>query len=389
MTKDDLVKLLDEVSTKAATAAVEAKVKELGMSQSKFQSYAGSYAGLSEDDQKNLDKKEKMSSFIKAVYQKDMQSLGAFKALTEGTGSAGGFVVPEEFAAEVNRVVEDFGLVAKLARKIPMKSDTLNVPRLSATVTVSYPGEATAGTASQPTFEQVVLSSKSCVGITPMSNELLADANISVVDLLVELFAEAIAGMLDTQGLAGTGSPFTGILVDSGVTVVQPANGGGFSTFSGCATPDNVRDLISNVKPWALQGAAFIMHRSVWGILQKSKASTSGDYFISTVNPVLNGAASLQGYPTAMAGTLWGYPVYLSDKMPTTTAVSTKFIIFGNLKHLYLGMRAEMGVSISQEGVIGGVSLFETNMSAVRVITRHALAVGLPTAFAVLKTAAS
>lgn len=389
ITKDELVKMLEETSAKSAVSAVEAKMKELGLDQGvKSLAFKGSFGSMSEEQAQKLGAKEKMGSFIKAVFEKDMASLTAFKALTEGTGSAGGFVVPEEFAAEVNRVVEDFGLVPKLARIFPMKSDTLNVPRLSATVTVSFPGEATSGTASQPTFEQVVLSAKSCVGITPMSNELLADANISVVDLLIELFAEAIAGRMDTEGLAGTGSPFTGILTDAGVTVVQPANGGGFSTFTGAATPDQARQLISNIKPWALQGACFIMHRTVWALMQTTKASTGGEYFTSAANPVLINTGA-QGFPTAMAGTLWGYPVYLSDKMPTTTAVSTKFIIFGNLKHVYVGQRAEMGVSISQEGVVGGVSLFETNMSAVRVISRHGIAVGLPTAFAVLKTSAS
>lgn len=389
ITEAELVKMLDDTSSAAASKAVEAKLKELGLEGgAQSLAFKGSIGAMSSEEVAKLSSKEKMASFIKAVYHKDATSLATFKALTEGTGSAGGFVVPEEFAAEVNRVLEDFGLVAKLARKFPMKSDTLNVPRLSATVSVTYPGEATAGTASQPTFEQVVLSSKSCVGITPMSNELLADANISIVDLLVELFAEAIAGMMDTQGLTGTGSPFTGILTDSGVTVVTPANGGGFSTFTGAATPDQARTLISNVKPWALQGAAYIMHRSVWGLLQVVKASSGGDYFISAANPVVINTGA-QGFPTAMAGTLWGYPVYLSDKMPSTTAVSTKFIIFGNLKHVYVGERADLAISIGQEGTVGGVSLFETNMSAVRVVSRHAIAVGLPTAFAVLKTAAS
>lgn len=387
MTKEDLVKMLDEVSAKAAEAAVEAKMKELGVSGNKL-AFKGSFGAMSDEEVSKMDSKTKMASFVKAVFNKDMQSLSAFKALTEGTGSAGGFMVPEEFAAEVNRVVEDFGLVAKLARKFPMKSDTLNVPRLSATVSVTYPGEATAGTASQPTFENVVLSSKTLVGITPMSNELLADANISVVDLLVELFAEAIAGMMDQQGFAGTGSPFTGILSDTGVTIVTPANGTGASTFTGAATPDQARTLISNVKPWALQGAAFYMHRTVWALMQVTKASTGGEYFTSAANPILINTGA-QGFPSAMAGTLWGYPVYLSDKMPTTTAVSTKFIIFGNLKHLYVGTRSEMGVAISQDATVGSDNLFAANMSAVRVVTRHAIAVGLPTAFAVLKTAAS
>lgn len=392
LTEKELVELVEKASSEKSktdlNAAVEARIKELGIgAKNKFAGYKGAASDMSDEEFAKLDAKAKTASFFKALFNKDVTSLAKFKSMTEGVGAAGGFVVPEEFAAEVNRVVEDFGLVPKLCRKFPMKYDTLNVPRLSATVSVYYPGEASAGTASQPTFEQVILQSKTLVGITPMSNELLADANISVVDLLTEIFAEAIAGMLDQQGFAGTGTPFVGILNDTGVTVVQPTTGN--STFALCSTPDNLRDLIANVKPWALQGAAFIMHRSVWAIVQKQKASTSGDYFISAINPVVTGASQTQGYPNAMAGTLWGYPVYLSDKMPSSTAVSTKYVIFGNLKHLYMGVRQDIGVAISDSATIGTDNLFAQNMSAVRVITRHALAVGLPKAFAVLETSAS
>lgn len=393
MTRDELTKLLADVSSKAAIEAVEGRVKELGLDKpaQKFAAYRGAASDLTDAELRALSGKEKSASFIKALFHKDASSLAKFKAMTEAVGSQGGFVVPEEFAAEVNRVVEDFGLVAKMARKFPMKSDTLNVPRLSATVTVTFPGEATAGTASQPVFEQVILASKTCVGLTPMSNELLEDANISVVDLLTELFAEAIAGKIDEMGLAGTGSPFTGILSDTGVTRVYAGNSStsGKTTFTLAATPDYCRDLISNVKPWSLQGAAFIMHRTVWSLVQQTKASTSGEYFISAANPVMVPNGAQQGFPSAMAGTLWGYPVYLSDKMPTTTAVSTKFIIFGNLKHVWMGVRKEIGISISQDATVGGVSLYEANMSAVRVVNRWAVAVGLPTAFSALSTSAS
>jgi HK97 family phage major capsid protein len=383
MTKDELTKLMSEVAEKSAIDAVEKAKSELTKTANKF-AIKGSAHEIGAENLAKLEGKEKTAKFLSALYNKDANSIAMFKSLTEGTNANGGFLVPEEFASEVNRVVEDYGLVAKLARKFPMNSDTLNVPRLASSVTIYYAGEATAGTASQPVFENVQLLAKTAIGLTPMSNELLADANVSVVDLLTELFAEAIAGDLDLQGLVGTGT-FTGILADTGVTVVQPSAGN--STFTLCSTVDNMRDLIANVKPWSLQGAGYIMHRTIWALLQKSKASTSGEYFGSAVNPMLTGTN--QGFPTAQAGTLWGYPVYLSDKMPSTTAISTKYVIFGNLKHLYVGMRQEMAVSISSEGVIGGVSLFETNQSAVRVITRHAVAVGLPTAFAVLKTSAS
>lgn len=386
MTKDELVSLVAEASEKAADKKLAEFKASIGPS-NKF-AYKGAASGMTDDEISKLSWKQASAAFIKAVYHKDPASVAKLKTMTEGTGSAGGFTVPQEFAAEVNRVVEDFGLVPKLARKFPMSSNVINVPRLASSVAVYWPGEATAGTASQPVFERVVLTAQTLVGLTPMSNELLADANISVVDLLIELFAEAIAGELDKQGLTGTGSPFTGILADTGVTVVTASSGD--DTFTEASTPDYARTLISNIKPWALQGAAFFMHRTIWAVIQTKKTSGSGEYFASAVNPVMS-VSAVQGYPNAIAGTLWGYPVYLSDKMPalSATAVSTKFIIFGNLKHLYVGDREEMGVAVSDSATIGSDNLFAANMSAVRVVTRKAIAVGLPTAFAVLKTAAS
>ena len=335
--------------------------------------------------EKSVDGKERMATFIKAVYNKDNAILSTFrKAMTESTGSAGGFVVPEEFTAEVYRIVEDFGLIAKMATRITMGSDTMNIPTLSTSVSISYPGEALAGTESQPVLAQVQLLAKTCVGLTAMSNELLADANVSVVDLLAQLFAEAIAGEVDSQGLVGTGAPFTGILGNASVNVVTMATG--FNTFASVTLAD-LRDLITQIKPWALQGAGYVMNRTVWAIIQKIRTggTNSGDFFGASTNAVIVGAT--QGMPTATAGFLWGYPVYLSDKMPTTTGVSTKFVLFGNLKHIFYGVRQELSVDTFNSGSVGAINLIDQNMSGVRVIARHAIAVGLPTAFAVLRTA--
>lgn len=389
MTAEELKSLVVEATQEAVKEQVEGKIKELGLDQVE-EKLVNKFSGSDSIEAiKSLEGKEKSAKFFRALYAKDTSVLGAFKAMSEGTGSAGGFVVPEEFTAEVFRIIEDYGLVAKMATRIPMGSDTRNVPRLSSSVTVSYPGENTAGTASQPVMAQVQLLAKTCVGLTAMSNELLADANVNVVELLAQLFAEAIAGTLDTQGLAGTGSPFTGILGNASVNVVTL--GTGDTSFADVDLND-LRDLVTQVKPWALQGAGYIMHREVWAVVQKLRTTSSvaGDYFSASTNPVIVGVP--QGFPTATAGFLWGYPVYLSDQMPDITnddAVSTKFVIFGNLKHLFYGVREELAVSISDSATVGSDNLFEQNMSAVRVVARHALSVGLPTAFAVLKTAAS
>lgn len=341
------------------------------------------------------EKRERCAKFLRTLYAGDTAELKELKAsqkgMTEGTGSAGGYLVPEEFAAEINRIELDYGLVRKFCYVKKMKTDTLNVPTLSTSVTVYWPGEATAGTASTPVLANVVLNAKTLTGITVYSNELLEDADVSVVDELAELFAEAFAGEEDKQGLTGTGSPFTGILSDSNVTVVTMASGQ--DTFAEL-TLNDLRDLITNVKSSVLPTAAYIMHRSIWGIIQK--LTDSSVHVSSFANPIVtmgpgtfDGQAS-DGFGLRPAGYLWGYPVYLNDQMPSTTAVSTKYVIFGSLrKGLYMGDRRQITLKISEDGVVGGVSLLETNQAALRCTERVALAVGLGAAFAVLKTAAS
>lgn len=330
---------------------------------------------------------EKAAKWLQAVYAGDAEE--AKKGMTEGTGSAGGFLVPEEFAAEINRIEEDYGLVRKFCYIRKMKSDTLNVPTLSTSVAVYWPGEATAGTASTPVFANVALAAKTCMGITVYSNELLEDADVDVVAELSDLFAEALAGEEDKQGLVGTGSPFTGILSNSSVTVVTMASGQ--ETFAEL-TLNDLRDLVANVKSSVLPTAAFIMHRLVWVLVQK--LTENSQHVSSFQNPIVpmngDGGGAGNGFGLRPAGYLWGYPVYLNDQMPSSTAVSTKYIIFGSLrKGLFFGDRKQMTMKISEEGTVGGVSLLETNQAAIRVTERVAIAVGLPTAFAVLKTAAS
>lgn len=379
----------EQVVSNVAKTAIEARVKELGLDKVDIKNamFPAHFAGKTEEEIAKMEKKERAATFIKAVFRKDMATLASLKVLSEGTGSEGGFQVPEEFAAEINRIAEDFGLVRRFARRLPMGSDTLNVPRLASSVTVTVPGENVAGTESDPVWANVQLLAKTVVGLTVSSNELLADANISVVELLAELFAEALAGFEDEQGLTGTGSPFTGILGDAGVSVQTMA---ATNTAFTDVTLDDLRDQISLLKPLALNGASFTMHREIWSIVQKLKDADSA-YHISAANPVLL-PGSLGGAPGGVVvGSIWGYPVWLSEKMPklSDSAISTKFIAFGNYNHLWFGDRQQMTLDISNSATVGANKTFEQNQSAVRVTERIAIAVGLPDGFSVLRTAAA
>lgn len=358
-------------------AAVEAKMEEKGINKIEKKIFGAA------KEVEGLEGKAKVAKFIKALFARDGEAVKAIvgKGMTEGTAADGGYLVPEEFRAEIVRIAEDFGIFRRLARVIPMRRDTLNLPKVTSSVTVSWPGEATAGTASQPVLGQVQLLSKTLVGITPISNELLEDADVDVVELLSELFAEAIAGEEDNQGFSGSGAPFTGVLAVAGTNLVTMV--GGDTSFDDISA-DYLRDLITKVKVSTLSGAGFFMHPEVWARVQKIKENSQ--HIASFANPLItkdapNGAG--------VAGYIWGKPVYLTEKITGTDAVATKFVVFGNLKYAYLGDRKQVTMTISEHATIGAANMFESNMSALRVTERVGIVIALPSAFSILKTAAA
>lgn len=370
-----------------AKTALEAKLKELGLDKvdAKFAKFPAAFAGIGEDELAKMDKKERVVKFIRAVFHKDIGTLASMKAMAEGTGSAGGYVVPEEWAADIARIAGDYGLVRRFARRIPMGRDKLNYPTLTSGVSVTWPGENTAGSSSQPVLGSVQLNSATAVGLTVLSNELLADANVNLSDYLAQLFGEALAQEEDSQGLVGTGSPFTGILGNANVNIITMANGD--NAFADVDL-DYLADMTAAVQSNALRGASFIMHRSIWNLIRKEKAASGAIYQSASGTGGAPSANAIPGGLTAI-GEVWGYPVYASDVMPDTgdTGSGVKFVAFGNLNNLFFGDRQSMTLDVSDSATIDAVNTFAANQSALRVTERIALAVGLPAGFAVLKTA--
>ena len=378
---------MGDTLNKVVVEKLEEKMKELGITaeMAKAGKLPAAFLGVDPDEAEKMGKGEKTAKFIKAVFHKDMDALRAMKALSEGSDSAGGFLVPMEFRSEVYRIANDYGLARKLCTRIPMKRDVLNMPTLTTSVSVYWPGEGAAGTESNPVFGRTRLEAKTLVGLTVLSNELLEDADTDIVNMLAEIFAEAMAGEEDNQLFNGTGSPFTGLLVNTSVNVVTMATGQ--DTFAETLA-DDLRDLISQIKAIALPGAGYFMHRATWGSMQKIKQNSS--HVVSLSNPIISPASAAGINPNLLpVGTIWGYPVFLSDQIVSTTAVSTKFIVFGNLKYAWFGDRSQMTLKISDSATVNGNNVFAENESAVRFTERVAIAVGLPTAFAALKTAAS
>ncbi len=329
------------------------------------------------DDLEKMTPKERSIRFLKAVFFKNNEEAVKLsqKALTEGTGSAGGYLVPEEFRNEVLRIAGQYGLARQFCRFVPMRRDKLKVPKAGSTgVSAYWVGESAQITESTPDFGQVLLDTKKCAGIAAMSNELVADADIDVLGYLYTIFGEAIAKAEDTQWLTGTGSPITGLLGSSSVNVVTMSSGN--TAFSNI-TVDDLIDLIDAVDTGAENNGRFFFHKNILSYIRKLKDS-NGQYIWAP--------AAADNPPTIL-----GYPYTTTDVMPgsSSSAAATKFVAFGDGKYTLFGDRQMLELAVATEGTVGSNKLFEQDMQALRVIERVDIQIAIPTAYSALKTAAA
>ena len=123
------------------------------------------------------------------------------KVLSEGTDSTGGFLVPEQFYANLYQKSLEVSVVRPFATVIPMQSDTFNWPAVDETSHAShlYGGiiaywteEAGAKTASYPVFKHIKLIAKKLIGFVPCPDELIQDSVIPMEGLLTKMFGGGI-----------------------------------------------------------------------------------------------------------------------------------------------------------------------------------------------------
>lgn len=317
---------------------------------------------------------------VKAKQQlSDMGSIYAVQ--TEGTNTAGGHTVPDVWSSSIINVMETAGVAPKVVRRIQMTSDVLNVPKRTSGQTVYYPGEASAITASDKVYGTIALAAVKRAVLTQISNELIADSLINIVDDVASEAGHQLALNLDDEFINGDGTgtygSITGLVSDCGAAGTHDlaATNTSFADIT-LADVHTAMSLVAE-KHWDDSRMAFIMRRSTWAsVIQKLVYAAGGN----TIDN-LEGGSRLS---------LFGYPVHLTDKMPVD-GVSKFGLFFGNFYDAALmGQRKEVEFASSQD--YG----FNLDVLTIRALNRYDLNVhanpGAGTAYgayAGVKTAAA
>lgn len=339
-TKLDATKIADDIANKIVKAITDAKGGNSDDRQelkNKFFNPQGGFQAIEFPEMnklKSLSKEDKIVVWFKAMTMRhqDPQADQVFKALVEGSDPDGGYTVPEEFRSEVFRILPDFAIMRRLARVIPMNTDTLNLETLTARPQAYWTEEYQSISTTSAEFGQVVLSPHKLVCLLPSSRELLADSNINMVQFIIQLFAEAIGLAEDKAFFRGTG---TGQPKGIATETISSRSAGGATTM------DHIIDLIDMVPTSVSRSpkAAFVGNRYVKRILRKVK-DTSGAYIWRDGGS----AQSSNGETVRLPDTLYGY------RFEEQNDLAQSELYFGDWSSYIIGDRESMSVETTNVG---------------------------------------
>lgn len=296
--------------------------------------------------------------------------IGIERALTEGTNTAGGFAVPEEFSGRFIALRERYGVFRRNAFIEPMTSDSKSILRQTDGLTAYAIGEMGALTESNLTFDQVNLFAKKFGCITVFSSELAEDAIISIGDKLADNIAQAIAkkedqcafvanGQATYHGIVGIGPTLTnlnGVDEGGGIIVATGNLPSEFAIGDWGKVPGLVPAYVDPAR------CKWYMHKNVYssGWLRLEIALAGNTWPL-----VREGEQSprILGSPVEY--------VQCMDYCAAGTEMSQVLAIYGDLAlAATMGDRRGLTIGMSTEGTVGSVNLFEQDSAAIRGVAR-------------------
>lgn len=308
--KSKFAELQESVSQKHADID-----KQYGDMETKFEekmskmieNITGAFQNVNKQTTPNLIYGKSMGEFLAKVRNRSDE----IKALAEGSGSTGGYLVPDEFSTEILRVELESSVVrSNGARVIPMMGSQIKIPALNMSsnaagslyggVTAYWTEEGAQKTESKPSFKRVTLEPKKLCGYTESSDELVGDAIVSMGDLLSTMFGEVLAFEEDYAFLQGDG-----VGKPLGITT-SPC----YATVSRASTSIVVTaDIINMLARFKgnMQRARWIVNQSALPYIYK--LMDGNDNYIWHPG---NAGSIAQAAP----GTLYGIPIVVSEKVP-------------------------------------------------------------------------
>lgn len=288
----------------------------------------------------------------------DLTRAGVRKtALAEASGAAGGYTVPPMFYDELFRYAVEPTILYGKVKTVPMTARTLQVPVLdqetaqSAGVSAFLAGmqalweqEAASIGEYEPAFRQLELTAWTLGVVSVASIQLLQDNAIGMDGLMTELLTATIGWTADYaffQG-NGVGKPLGVVNAPATVTVTRDQS----NQFS----LKDAAQMVGKLYAGLYQGSQiWCMHQSVYPYLIKlndesGNTANTGRLAWLPFDQGAVGKLPTQDGPWSV-GTLFGRPVYLTEKLPAVGSTADVMLI--DLNSYVCGDRMELEIDVS------------------------------------------
>ena len=298
----------------------------------------------------------------------------ASKALAEGTDSAGGYLVPQEWMPDILGLLRANAIVRGANPRFVPFNKQMNQTSISSGASASYTAENSRITPSEQTFaEAVLMTPKNLTAMVPVSNYLLADADGAdtlIRDDMVEVVAlrEDLAFL---RGTGGGGEPL-GLRNKVGITTdpITPPTDGFQPTMSDLR---RIRAYYLNNNAGAVE-LAWFFHPAFFAYL--STQTDADGHFLLDAN-LLSLDADGRG------GVLDGTRFHLSTQIPInlTQGASSNAtdLMLVNMRECIVGINQELELAVSTEAAwspdgTNWHSAFQQNQTLFRAVVRHDIA---------------
>lgn len=293
------------------------------------------------------------------------------KALEEATSTAGGFLVPDEFQSSVIMYDAPQAIVWPRANIFNMSTEKLGMPKLSqvstgtadhfAGVIFEWTDEGGEKQETEPNFEFLELIVHELSGYTEITDTLIMDSAINIMNFLTKLFRAAYMWITDKIFFDGDGAKKPlGVITDPAVNLINRTNAGDV------IWTDMVN--INDALPAHFDAKAiWTISKNVWSRLRNERDNNNAILLHEKY------ASVEAGVPTSILGK----DVVFSDNK--TSALGFKGdVVLGDWQHYYIGNR--MGLRIDSSTHFK----FRNNKTAVRIVGRLDGQAAQPKAFVVL-----
>jgi HK97 family phage major capsid protein len=255
------------------------------------------------------------------------------KAMVGTTDAAGGYAVPEEIDAQIDRTLKSISPIRAIANVVKVGSAGYR----KLVTTGGTPSGWVSETAGRPETDTPVFAE-----IAPPFGELYANpaASQAMLDDAAFDVESWLAGEIATEFARAEGAAFvsgTGVNQPRGFLTaptsaaadgvrafgaIQFVTSGAAGGFAGANPQDRLIDLVQALRPPYRQGAVFVMNSATAARIRKFKTA--------------DGAFLWQpGLVSGQPDTLLGYPLVEAEDMPDVAADSLS-IAFGNFRAGYL-----------------------------------------------------